>query len=104
MAKIKKKHKHKPGTTPEAVESEMVALAMDVARSQMESGTVSSQVLTHFLKAGAIKNSLEQKKLELELELVKAKTESIKSSKNVEELMKEALRAMKTYSGSDYDE
>jgi hypothetical protein len=102
MAKLKKKRR--PGTTPEAVESEMIALAMDVAREQMENRSVSSQVLTHFIKAGAIKNTLEQRKLELELELVKAKTDSIKSSKNVEDLMKEALKAMRTYSGRDYDD
>ena len=100
----KSKKKRRPGTTPEAVESEMIALAMDVAREQMENRTVSSQVLTHFVKAGAMKNSLERKKLELELELVKAKTESIKSQKNVEELMKQALDAMKTYSGSGLNE
>lgn len=98
---MSKNKKRRPGTTPEAVESEMIALAMDVAREQMESRTVSSQVLTHFIKAGTIRSSLEKKKLELELELVKAKTESIKSSRNVEELMKEALKAMRTYSGSD---
>jgi len=93
--------KQRPGTTPEAIENEMITLAMDMAREQIKNRTASSQVLTHFLKAGTVKDILERERIELELELIKAKTETMKSSKKVEELMTEALRAMKTYTGSD---
>lgn len=93
--------KQRPGTTPEAIENEMITLAMDMAREQIKNRTASSQVLTHFLKAGTVKDILERERIELELELIKAKTETMKSSKKVEELMTEALRAMKTYTGGD---
>lgn len=88
-----------PATTPEARENQMVALAVDLAEKQLRNGTASSQVLTHYLKLGTIKERKELLLLEQEIELKKAKTESIQSAKRVEELYKEALNAMRSYSG-----
>ena len=86
------------------LENQIIALAMDVVEKRLRNGTASSQETTHFLKLGSIKERRELLLLEQEIELKKAKTESIKSAERVEELYKEALNAMRTYSGANRKE
>ena len=98
-----------PATTPEAQENQMISLAFDLVEKRLREGTASSQETTHFLKLGSTPARLEKKMLEQEIELKKAKTEAIQSGKQIEELYKNALDAMKSYSGgisgaNDYDE
>ena len=92
--------KSRPGLTPESRENQIVSLAIDLAEKQIREGTASSQVITHFLKLGSTTNMLEKETLKKNLELITAKTESIKSGKVVEELYKSALEAMRRYSGN----
>lgn len=100
---MKQRERRRPALTPEARENQLVSLAVDLAEQQLRDGTASSQVITHYLKLGSTKASLEKEKLERENELLRAKTENLESAKRVEELYKEALDAMKIYSGSgDY--
>lgn len=89
----------RPALTPEARENQMISLAVDLAEKQLEEGTASSQVITHFLKLGSSKERLEREKLEEENKLLRAKTENLQSQKRVEELYAEALTAMRRYSG-----
>lgn len=91
--------KMRPAITPEARENQLIALAIDRAEQQLRDGTASSQVITHYLKLGSSKERLEQEKMELENKLLIARTEAIQSAKDVEKLYKEALDAMKNYSG-----
>ncbi len=98
-AKTTARKRQRPAIDPEARENQMIALAMDLAEQQMIDGTASSQVITHYLKLGATKERIEKEKLELELELIKAKTENLQSAKRIEQLYAEALDAMKTYGG-----
>ena len=93
------KTRRKPATTPEGRENEMVSAAIDLAEKQIRSGSASSQVITHFLKLGSTRERLEQQRLEHENELTRVKIEAIESQKRVEELYKEALTAMRSYSG-----
>lgn len=85
--------------TPEGRENQLVALAVNLAEQQLRDGTASSQVITHYLKLGTAKERLEREKLEQENELLKAKTEAIKSEQRIEELYEEAINAMKSYGG-----
>lgn len=78
----------------------MISLAVDVAEKQLSEGTASSQVITHYLKLGSTKETIEKQKLREELLLLKAKTEAMASSKRVEELYKNALDAMRNYTGN----
>lgn len=94
----------RPAVTPEARESQLISLAVDLAEQQLLDGTASSQVITHFLKLGTSMAKLEKEKLEKENALLRAKTESIESQKRVEELYSNALAAMKRYSGYSNDE
>ena len=89
----------RPALTPEARENQMISLAVDLAERQLQEGTASSQVITHYLKLGAMRESLEREKLEEENKLLKARTAQIQSMKRVEELYEEAIKAMRNYSG-----
>lgn len=91
--------RRRPATTPEGRENEVVSQAMDLAERQIQSGTASSQVITHFLKLGSTRERLEQERLEHENELTKVKIEALESQKRVEELYMEALQAMRSYAG-----
>ena len=90
-----------PGTTPEARESQMISLAIDLAEKQLEKGTASSQVITHFLKLGSTVAKEEKEILQEQKKLLIAKTEQIQSGKRLEELYTNALSAMSTYSGAN---
>lgn len=86
-----------PAQTMEAREAELVDLAMDVAEEQMRNHTASSQVITHFLKVGAIREQLELERVRAEIELAKAKVKAIESSEETERCVREAMDAMRSY-------
>ena len=88
-----------PGKTLEARENQLISLAVDLAEQQLSAGTASSQVITHYLKLGSSMERLEKEKLRQENELLKAKTEALQSAKKTEELYKDALNAMRSYTG-----
>lgn len=97
--------KIRPAMTPEARENQLISLAVDLAEKQLQEGTASSQVITHYLKLGSTKERIEKEILEKQKELISAKTENLKAAKRVEELYAEAISAMKRYSGhGDQDE
>lgn len=111
MAKVKSEKptkKSRPALTPEARENQMIALAVDAAEEQLRNGTASSQVITHYLKLATTKSRLEVEKLRKETELLEAKRKSIESMENQDQMYKEAIEAMRTYSGNgnpeDYEE
>lgn len=110
MAKPKKatattQKKIRPALTPEAREQQLIALAVDLVEQRLIDGTASSQETTHFLKLASSKAKLERERLELENELTKAKTKSLQSADRIELLYKEAIDAMRRYSGqSNADE
>lgn len=101
MAKEEKKSSKRlrPALTPEAREQQLISLAVDLAEQQLLDGTASSQVLTHYLKLGSLREKLEREKLEEENKLLRAKVDAIKSAEKQEELYAQALRAMSRYSG-----
>ena len=93
--------KMRPALSPEARENQMISLAMDLAEKQLRDGTASSQLITEFVKRGSTKARLEQEILEEQKELIQAKTQSLHSAQRIEELYKNALEAMKNYSGQN---
>lgn len=104
MAVPKREDQHRrrpPATTVEARENQLISLAVDLAEKQLAKGTASSQVITHYLKLGSTRERLEKERLAAENEMLKAKTEAIKSGKQVEELYKQALMAMRSYQGQE---
>lgn len=102
MAKVKSEEsqpKIRPALTPEARENQLIALAVNLAEKQLIEGTASSQVITHYLKLGSTKERIEKEILEKQKELIEAKTDAIKDSKDMKALYQEALSAMQRYSG-----
>lgn len=91
--------KQRPASTPEGRENQMINYAVSLAEKQLREGTASSQVITHYLKLASSKDRLEREKLELEKELLVAKTEAIQSAKRVDEMYEKAIKAMSIYSG-----
>ena len=109
MAKVKpstetKQRKLRPALTPEARENQLISLATDLVEKRLIEGTASSQETTHFLKLATQEAKLKLKILEKQEELISAKTESIKSAQRTEVLCRDAIIAMRKYSGGDVDE
>jgi hypothetical protein len=87
----------------------MIGLADELAEKQLREGNASAQVITHYLKLGSSRERLEQQKLELEQDLLRAKADQIAGQARQEELFAEAIKAMRAYQGQQelptaYDE
>lgn len=91
--------RRRPARTPEAREDELAAAAYDLAEEQIRSGTASSQVLTHFLKAGSRRERMEQMRMSHEIELMEVKKAQLEGQQRLEELFGEAIQAMRSYQG-----
>lgn len=96
-----KQTRRPPATTPEAREDQLIAAAVDLAEKQIQDGTASSQVISHFLKLGSSRERLEQERLKRENIVLAAKAEAMESAKRVEELYGQALEAMRSYAGQE---
>lgn len=98
-----------PTRTREARESQLVNMAMDFAESKMRDGTATSQIVTHYLKLGTLREQLELEKLRSDLNVAQAKIKRMESQEDIKELYANALAAMRSYSGLEdeddfYDE
>lgn len=99
-----RKPRRQPAVTEESRENQLVSAAIDLAEKQIEAGTASSQVLTHYLKLGSTREKLEQERLRRENELLTSRVEMMASAKRVEELYGQALDAMRRYAGRAIEE
>lgn len=112
MAKVKNTTETAPSErraaiNPEARESQLISYAYDLVEQRLLDGTASAQETVHFLKLATREQRTKQERLELENQLIKAKTEQIQSQKHIEELYAQAISAMREYGGqggSDDDE
>lgn len=95
-----RQRRRKPATSPQERELEIASAAYDLAAEQIEMGTASSQVITHFLKMGSTRERLERQKIDHENELLKVKRENIEAQTRIEELYVEAIGAMRSYRGT----
>ena len=93
-----------PAITPEGREDQMIAYAINLAEEQLRNGTASSQVITHYLKLGSMKERQERQKLEEEIKLLKAKTEAIKSEQERNDLYGKVIDAIRTYTPQSAEE
>lgn len=87
----------RPALNSETEENQLISLAMARVKERLINGTASSQEVVHFLKLGSEQAKLEREKIERENELLRAKTESLKSAKKAEELLSDALNAFTSY-------
>ena len=94
----------RPALSPEAEEQRLIALSYNEVERRIKDHTATSAELTHFLKLGTKKARLEQEILELQKELVVAKTNALKAQEVSERMFSEAIEAMKDYQGRSYVE
>lgn len=87
--------------TEEEAEKLGVSLATKLALKQLQDGTASSQIITHFLKIGSLKEQAELEKTMHEIELLKAKKQAIESQEEQDKKYQEVIRAIASYSGKD---
>ena len=95
----KKKRTQRPTLSPEAYENRLINKAYKAVEKRIDSGEATAAELVHFLRQGSIREQLELEKMKKENELLRAKTESIQSQKEVKELYSEAINAFRRYSG-----
>lgn len=88
-----------PAVDPEARENQMIALAIDAAEKDLLSPNPSKQIVVHYLKLATVKTQLEKEKLKRENQLLEAKTSALESQVHTEELYRNAIEAMASYSG-----
>ena len=94
----------RPALTPEAMENQLIHKAYKLASQQLDDGTASSQVMTHFLKLGTEAAKLEREKLRYESKLLEAKAMAIETSRQNEGLYSQVLKAMTDYKGLGQDD
>ena len=87
--------------TEEEAEKLGVSLATKLALKQLQDGTASSQIITHFLKVGSLKEQAELEKTMHEIELLKAKKQAIESQEEQDKKYQEVIKAIAAYSGKD---
>ena len=90
----------RPAMNPEMREQQLISLAVDLVEQRLRDGTASSQETTHFLKLASRKAKLDTERAALENEMIKAKTQAIRDQVDVKTLYKDAIEAMKRYSGN----
>lgn len=98
-AEPKKKRTSRTAISPEAYENRLINKAYKAVEKRIDSGQATAAELVHFLRQGSIREQLELEKMKKENELLRAKTESIQSQKEVKELYSEAINAFRRYSG-----
>lgn len=87
--------------TEEEAEKLGVSLATKLALKQLQDGTASSQIITHFLKVGSLKEQAELEKTMREIDLLKAKKQAIESQEEQDKKYQEVIKAIASYSGKD---
>ena len=93
-----------PSITPEGREDQMISYAVALAEKQLREGTASSQVITHYLKLGSVREKREREKLEEEIKMLRAKTQAIKAGEERDIMYAQAIEAMRRYTPHSAEE
>ena len=93
-----------PAPNPEIAEQRCIDASFSLALRQLEDGSASPSVITHFLKMGTEKTRLERENLEKETALLKTREHAIRSAEQTEKIYSDAVQAMKIYTGQMSDE
>lgn len=104
MAEKKPRRKRTPPVSPEAAERQCMDAAYALALKQLEEGTASPSVITHFLKIGTLEQERKLEKLRQETNLLERRKDSIDASEQATEMYSKAIAAMMRYSGKQEEE
>lgn len=89
----------RPAINPQNRENQLIDLAMGLVEERIRNGKASDSLLVQICRMGSSRERLEKEHLKIRTELDKAKTHSIEASDRMEAVYKEAMEAMRTYSG-----
>jgi len=78
-------------------ENKLVALAYAQAERELEEGTASSQIVTHFLKLGTQRAELEAAQIKLQNTLLEEKIIAERESQKISDAVSEVLLALRSY-------
>lgn len=90
-----------PPRSEEELEKLCIGEANDMALEQLRNRTASSQIITHFLKLGSLKEQAELEKTRHEIELLKAKKKVLESEEERTKKYQEVIDAITSYLGKD---
>lgn len=94
----------RPARTPEGRNEQISVAAVQLAEKRIREGTASSQIICHYLKMATEKEKLELQKLQAEIKLLEAKQKAVESAEEMNKLYREAIKAMKKYTGESNEE
>lgn len=94
----------RPALTPEAQESRMISLAVDLAEKQLLEGTASSQIISHYLKLATVREKKELEILDKQSQLIDAKIKNLGSDQELKDLYSNAIKAFCSYNGQEETE
>lgn len=103
MSRKSETRRRPPAPNSEVAEQRCIESAFALAQNQLDAGTASPSVITHFLKMGTERARLEREKMAKETELLETKRYAIQSAEQAEKTISEALAAFKEYSGMNDD-
>lgn len=89
-----------PASNPENREQQLINKAVKLAEKQLDDGTASAAVITHYLKLATQREQIELANLKKQGNMLEAKATSITQAKENENIAKEAIEAMKSYGPS----
>lgn len=90
-----------PATTIEGRNDQLIAAAFDLVERRLHDGTASAQETVHFLRMGTTDRKLQEEKLRRENLVLEVRAKELESRSSGEELLSEALRAFRGYSGQE---
>lgn len=90
-----------PAQNAEARESQLIALAYDLAEKRLRDGTASAAETVHLLRAGTIEKQQQVEKLKRENMLLEARTNALGDESRLEGLLDRAISAFAGYSGEE---
>lgn len=88
-----------PALTQEGRDAQLIAMAYDLVEQRMRDGTATSQEVTHFLKLATERAKLQDRILEAQAELYRAKTDAIRSESHRDELYQQVIDSIRRYGG-----
>ena len=90
-----------PPRSEEELEKLCIGEAQDMALEQLRNRTASSQIITHYLKLGSLKEQAELEKTRHEIELLKARKKALESEEEKTKKYQEVIDAITSYLGKD---
>lgn len=85
----------------EARNDYLINLAYEQAAKQLEEGTASTTILTHFLKQGTAQTQLQIEKVRKETALLEQKTSEIREKSSMKANQEEIMASIGKYSGKE---